>query len=174
MPNLIHNLEIFRIFISPGHDFKGRHGHERHQKEERTSMQIGHRLILANRAAGIECAATGSPKKTVARPRGSGDGVVRGIGTVPGSHRGVDRGREIGLVGDADDLLDHFAVLHDDDRRDRHDLELGGDFAIGIDVDLADLGATFVVTGELVDGRGERSAGAAPLRPVIYNNRLIM
>jgi MOSC domain-containing protein YiiM len=29
MSNLIHNLEILHIFISPGHDFKGRHGHER-------------------------------------------------------------------------------------------------------------------------------------------------
>lgn len=29
MANTMHNIEILRIFISPGHDFKGRHGKER-------------------------------------------------------------------------------------------------------------------------------------------------
>ncbi len=29
MLETIHNIEILRIFISPGHDFKGRHGKER-------------------------------------------------------------------------------------------------------------------------------------------------
>ena len=29
MPSVTYNIELLRIFISPGHDFKGRHGKER-------------------------------------------------------------------------------------------------------------------------------------------------
>ncbi len=41
MPNTLHNLEILRIFISPGHDFKGRHGKERlnHDSESVDSVE---------------------------------------------------------------------------------------------------------------------------------------
>ena len=88
------------------------------------------------------------------------------------SHRTVDGCGKIFLAGDPDELLHELTVLQDDHGRDGHDAELLRHLAVGIDIELSDLGGSFKIGGQFIDDRRKLPTGAAPFRPEIDDDRL--
>ena len=85
----------------------------------------------------------------------------------------VDHALEVGLVGDAHDLVDHAAALEEHHRGNAADLILNRHVLILVDVELAHAHAAGVFRRQGVDRRTERTAGAAPLRPEVDEHRRI-
>jgi hypothetical protein len=62
--------------------------------------------------------------------------------------------------------------LEHDHRRDRHDLEGAGGRRVGVDVELGHGQLVLVLTGDLVEHRGDHLARAAPVRPEVDHDGL--
>src|SRR5213592_353771 len=67
----------------------------------------------------------------------------------------------------ADDLVDELAVLEEEQRRDPHDHELLRDPRVLVRVELHERHLPGIGLRELVDHRGDRAAGRAPLGPEV-------
>lgn len=76
------------------------------------------------------------------------------------------------ILGDAgtDDLILHFAVLEEQEQRDRAHVVFDGEFAGFIHVHLADFGGTFEFGGNLVDHRADHFAGTTPFGPKVHED----
>jgi len=68
-------------------------------------------------------------------------------------------------------LVDDLAALEKKDGWDAHYTVFGSQVRIGIYVNLDDLGASFIFTCKLLDGRANRLAGPAPFGPEINKYR---
>ena len=77
-----------------------------------------------------------------------------------------NQGENLGLGTGARSLIDHFAVLHDDERGDAHNAKLGCEFGLLINIDFADLQVCPLVCN-LVDDGGYHAAWATPACPEI-------
>ena len=73
------------------------------------------------------------------------------------------------ILGDAgtDDLILHFAVLEEQEKRDRADIVFHRKVASIVDIDLADFGLVADFAGELIDDRTNHFAGSAPFGPEV-------
>jgi len=69
--------------------------------------------------------------------------------------------------GHANLLIDNLAALEDEYGRDAHDSILSGDVWLGVHVYFVDLGLPLELAGKLLDGRTDRLARTAPLRPEV-------
>ena len=67
----------------------------------------------------------------------------------------------------ADDLVLHFAVLEEQEERDRADIVFHCEVTRVVDIDLADFGLVAKLAGELIDDRSDHFAGSAPFGPEI-------
>ena len=71
----------------------------------------------------------------------------------------------------AGEAIDQLPVLDQHHRRHRADLERGGQFLFGIDIDLGQFEGAVVVGGQLFQHRAQGLARAAPGRPEIHQHR---
>src|SRR3954452_17268834 len=85
-----------------------------------------------------------------------------------------ERGRELGLDAllghGALDALGLLAVAEEDHRRDREDLVLRGRLLVVVDVELDDP-QVVAGLGDLLEGRRDDAARAAPGRPEVHEHR---
>src|SRR3954468_5496592 len=83
----------------------------------------------------------------------------------------VEKAADVFFAGDADDGVDDFAVLEDNERWDAADVEPAArDIRILVDVHLPDRYAPLVLLRQRIDRGGEPAARAAPFRPEIHQN----
>src|SRR5206468_2714707 len=68
-----------------------------------------------------------------------------------------------------DDLLGRLAVLEQDHRRDRDDLELRGGLLVLVHVELRDA-EVVALAGDLLEHRGDHAARAAPRGPEVHED----
>ncbi len=88
--------------------------------------------------------------------------------------RRVEVAQEITLGAHTDETVDHFAITENMQRGYRADVVLGGKFGMSVDIDFRDDGATFAFGGDFVERWLHHAAGAAPGRPEIDDDRLLV
>src|SRR4051812_228246 len=84
-----------------------------------------------------------------------------------GGERRLELGLEALLRHRADDLGGDLAVLEEDHRRNRQDLEGGGGLLVVVDVELDDLQRVALLAGDLLEHRGDHAARTAPRGPEV-------
>ena len=82
----------------------------------------------------------------------------------------VQRGFELILRGQPDELLDHLTTLKEHDRGNGADAVLDRDVGVAVGVDLTDLHLPLELGGELFDGRCEHLARLTPLCPEVHQH----
>src|ERR1700746_796715 len=100
------------------------------------------------------------------------DASVRMSGVVPGSDE-VGKFLEQGGLGlGPNHLLDDLAAGEHVQRRDQHDPVLLRGLRVLLDVQLDHVDLVGVLLGDLLEDRGNHAARAAPLGPVVHDDRL--
>jgi len=79
---------------------------------------------------------------------------------------------DIRLADRANFLLHYFATLEHQQRRNAANLVAARYLNVRVYIYFADLYPAGVLGGDLIDRRAHHSAGAAPLRPEVNQNRL--
>src|SRR5262245_24819700 len=116
-----------------------------------------------------------SPSSARVVPEGPG-----GSGSSPALTDGFPSGDRVQALLDlrlgdrAYDLIDDLATLEEEQGRDRAHLEARRQAGVLVDVDLGDRHAARVLLRELVQGRRDRLARAAPLRPEVHYDRPLL
>src|ERR1035438_3825061 len=75
------------------------------------------------------------------------------------------------LADGADALFHYLAALEEQQGGNAADVVAHGGAAVGVHIELADLGLTGVLAGHYIDGGPHLAARAAPLGPKIHQHR---
>ena len=87
-----------------------------------------------------------------------------------GGDCGIELTFHIALAPSANELVQDFAALEDDERGDAHDVVVPRDDRVFVDVHLHDFYFSLVLFLELLDDRQHRFARPAPRRPEIHKD----
>src|SRR5450432_4675623 len=93
--------------------------------------------------------------------------AVQWIRSLAGSQIAVNKSRKLRFRERTDLLRGDFTAFEQDQRRDAPDTIFRWGARIGIDVELGHHEPACVILGDVVEDRGNRLAGAAPLRPIV-------
>src|ERR1035437_4678753 len=80
---------------------------------------------------------------------------------------------DFALADGADALFHDLAALEEQEGGDAADVVAHGGAAVGVHIELADLGLTGVLAGHYIDGGPHLAARSTPLGPKVHQNRKV-
>src|ERR1035441_1291312 len=92
------------------------------------------------------------------------------VATTASDGYAIEAGLEIAFAAQADHLICHLTLMKKQESWNRTDTILRGQLPVLIHVHFADLDLSVVLRGEFIQNRSDHFAGAAPLRPEIYQH----